>query len=61
MHYVILLALTVAVVYILWRVTRTPGDTPTTPRPTAPRGPIGPDDDPDFLLDLRRKNQNRDS
>ena len=29
--------------------------------PPTPRGPIGPDDDPDFLLDLRRKNQDRDS
>ena len=59
MHYVLLLALVVTLGVVLWRITRSP-DGPTPHRPV-PRGPIGPDDDPDFLLDLRRKNQDRDS
>lgn len=63
MHYVLLTIFVVALGMVLWRLTRTPGE-PTAqqaPRPSAPRGPIGPDDDPDFLLDLRRRNQDRDS
>lgn len=58
MHYVLLFTLIAALGVLLWRMTRTPSE-PTFRRPT-PRGPIGPDDDPDFLLDLRRKNQERD-
>lgn len=59
MLYLILLILIVALGVVLWRMTRTPGE--ATPPRSVPRGPIGPDDDPDFLLDLRRKNQDRDS
>ncbi len=59
MLYLILLILVVVLGVVLWRMTRTPGD--SAPRRPIPRGPIGPDDDPDFLLDLRRKNQDRDS
>ncbi|QKT08397.1 hypothetical protein HUN08_15235 [Gordonia sp. X0973] len=66
MHYLLLLILVVALGYVLWHLTRSPGDPASraprpASRPSAPRGPIGPDDDPDFLLDLRRKNQDRDS
>ena len=63
MHYVLLTIFVVALGMVLWRLTRTPGE-PTAQqatRPSPPRGPIGPDDDPDFLLDLRRRNQDRDS
>lgn len=62
MHYVFLFTLLVALGFVLWRLTRTSPDEPSPGRPVA-RGPIGPDDDPDFLLDLRRKNKNpeRDS
>ncbi|HNP57045.1 MAG TPA: hypothetical protein PK331_14105 [Gordonia sp. (in: high G+C Gram-positive bacteria)] len=59
MLYLILLILVVVLGVVLWRMTQAPGD--STPRRPTPRGPIGPDDDPDFLLDLRRKNQDRDS
>ncbi len=59
MPYILLFIFVLALGLLLWRMTRTPG----TPGPRRPvnRGPIGPDDDPDFLLDLRRKNQDRDS
>ncbi|MFT4201941.1 hypothetical protein [Gordonia sp. (in: high G+C Gram-positive bacteria)] len=60
MPYFLMVAFIIALGLVLWRLTITPGDAPA-PRPRAPRGPIGPDDDPDFLLDLRRKNQGRDS
>lgn len=59
MLYLILLILVVVLGVVLWRMTGTPDD--SAPNRRAPRGPIGPDDDPDFLLDLRRKNQDRDS
>jgi hypothetical protein len=58
-HYVLLLALVVALGLVLWRMTRTPGD--AAPHHHSPQRPIGPDDDPDFLLDLRRKNRDRDT
>ena len=29
-------------------------------RPTRPARPLGPDDDPDFLRDLNRRNRKRD-
>ncbi|CUR54497.1 conserved hypothetical protein [metagenome] len=58
--FVIVLLVIAAVVYVLVRVierrgiSRRPGPGRARPSPP-PRGPIGPDDDPDFLWGLNKK------
>lgn len=54
--YVLLLA---ALIYtVFWAIGRRNNPPPST----APRGPVGPDDDEDFLreLDRKRKHRNKD-
>ena len=46
-----------AIGFLMWRAfgphSDESGDTPSSgPRRARPRGPLGPDDDPDFLRDL---------
>lgn len=51
------------VIYLVVRLIETRGalfrgggsDNPPSSRPDRPRGPLGPDDDPEFLRDLNRR------
>lgn len=45
-----------AVLFLLWRAFG-PQSEPVPAGPARKRGPVGPDDDPDFLLDLDRKSR----
>jgi len=53
--FVIVVALIAIAIYLLVRVIERRGIAPPPPRPTQQRGPLGPDDDPDFIWGLNKK------
>ncbi|NMO03917.1 hypothetical protein HH308_22135 [Gordonia sp. TBRC 11910] len=49
-----------AIFYLLWRAFGPVGDHDSTPGTPRTRGPIGPDDDPEFLFELDRREKRGD-
>ncbi|MDT0200653.1 hypothetical protein [Nocardioides sp. AE5] len=71
--FILVIVVVVLVVYLLVRLIETRGaifrrgfggsggsGAVRRPGPTRPSGPIGPDDDPEFLRDLNRRTRRRD-
>jgi len=63
--FLLVVIIVAALIYLLVRVVQTRGrpfgGTPSSrgPLPPAPHHPLGPDDDPEFLRDLNRRQRHR--
>jgi len=60
LKFVIVVLLIAVAIYLLVRVIERRGIAPLTPPPPTRRGPIGPDDDDDFLWGLNKKRRHPD-